>query len=163
MNITHLNPCDEAAEWLLTQPDAQTAWDSCERPDWMLWYLGETGCSHQTLVTIACRIARTVVHLAPPEALTAIEAAERWVLDQSETNRAAADAAVWAAAWAADAAAWAADAAAARAATRAAYAAAHAADAAYAAARAATYAATYAAAASVEHCRIIREVVPECL
>jgi hypothetical protein len=126
MNIDHLNPCDEAAEWFLIQPDAQAAWDTCERPDWMLWYLGKTGCSQQTLVTIACRIARTVVHLAPPEALTAIEAAERWVLDPSETNRAAARAARAAA----DA-------------TR------------------TTYTAAYAAARE-EHCRIIREVVPEC-
>ena len=97
MNITHLNPCDEAAEWLLTQPDAQAAWDACARPEWMIWYLGKTGCSQRTIATIACRIARTVVHLAPPEALTAIEAAERWALDPSEENRAAAHAAARAA------------------------------------------------------------------
>lgn len=86
MNIDHLDPCPHAKEWLLSQPDAQTAWDACERPAWMIWYLDKTGCPQQTLVTISCRIARTVVHLAPPEALTAIEAAERWAPDPSEEN-----------------------------------------------------------------------------
>jgi hypothetical protein len=29
--------CDEAREWAATQPDPQTAWNTCERADWMLW------------------------------------------------------------------------------------------------------------------------------
>ena len=39
MNIDHLQPCAEAAEWLETQPDIATAWDCCQRGDWMMWLL----------------------------------------------------------------------------------------------------------------------------
>ena len=31
--------CQEAVAWTATQPDRQTAWDSCDRGDWMLWLL----------------------------------------------------------------------------------------------------------------------------
>lgn len=168
MNIDHLYPCQPAKEWLLSQPDHQTAWDACTDPTWMIWYLGKTGCPQQTLVTIACRIARTFVHLAPPEALEAIEAAERWVLDPSEENRSAAGSAAEAAAYAAEAAAYAGRATYAARAAYVAYAA-YAARAAYAAyaAGSAAYAAAYAAraayaAADEQYCQIIREIVPEC-
>jgi hypothetical protein len=32
-------PCCDAVEWLEKQPDAQTAWNTCERGDWMWWAL----------------------------------------------------------------------------------------------------------------------------
>jgi len=32
-------PCFDAVEWLEKQPDAQTAWNTCERGDWMWWAL----------------------------------------------------------------------------------------------------------------------------
>jgi len=32
-------PCRDAAMWLESQPDAKTAWDTCERGDWMWWAL----------------------------------------------------------------------------------------------------------------------------
>lgn len=34
-----VEPCAEAAEWLETQPDIETAWKTCERGDWMWWAL----------------------------------------------------------------------------------------------------------------------------
>ncbi len=33
--------CEDALPWLLTQPDAQTAWDKCTRGDWMLYHIGK--------------------------------------------------------------------------------------------------------------------------
>jgi len=40
MNIQFIEtPCKEAAQWLDTQPDIETAWRTCERGDWMWWAL----------------------------------------------------------------------------------------------------------------------------
>ena len=41
--LERLGACGEAVEWCRTQPDAQTAWERCEREDWMLWLLGCVG------------------------------------------------------------------------------------------------------------------------
>ncbi|MCZ2079909.1 MAG: hypothetical protein LC130_33490, partial [Bryobacterales bacterium] len=32
-------PCDDAVTWLENQPDIETAWETCERGDWMIWAL----------------------------------------------------------------------------------------------------------------------------
>ena len=153
MNINHLHPCAEAAEWLETQPDVATAWNCCQRGDWMMWLLTNLPTPKDVSVTLAIRFARSVLHLVPAgeeRPRLAIEAAERWLAEPTEDNRAAARAACWAADAAARAACWAARAAA--------DAAADAADAAgwvaHAAARAAARAADAAAQAD-----IIREVV----
>ena len=146
MNINHLHPCAEAAEWLETQPDVATAWNCCQRGDWMTWLLTNLPTPKDVSVTLAIRFARSVLHLVPAgeeRPRLAIEAAERWLAEPTEDNRAAARAAAWAADAAADAAAWAA-----------AWAADAAADAAAWAASAAASAADAAA-----HADIIREVV----
>jgi len=41
--IERYKPCSEAKAWLRTQPDLQTAWDTCERADWLVWALKQTG------------------------------------------------------------------------------------------------------------------------
>ena len=116
MNINHLHPCAEAAEWLETQPDIATAWNCCQRGDWMTWLLTNLPTPKDVSVTLAIRFARSVLHLVPAgeeRARLAIEAANRWLAEPTEENRAAAWAACWAAAdAAARAAARAADAAA---------------------------------------------------
>ena len=38
--LTKLKACEEAVEWAETQPDFSTAWQNCERADWMLWLAG---------------------------------------------------------------------------------------------------------------------------
>jgi len=139
MNINHLHPCAEAAEWLETQPDVATAWNCCQRGDWMMWLLTNLPTPKDVSVTLAIRFARSVLHLVPAgeeRPRLAIEAAERWLAEPTEDNRAAARAAAWAADAAADAAAWAAAWAADAAADAAAWAASAAASAADAAAQA---------------------------
>jgi len=39
-SILEFNPCDAASQWLRTQPNATTAWQVCERGDWMAWIVG---------------------------------------------------------------------------------------------------------------------------
>ena len=96
MNINHLRPCTEAAQWLETQPDIATAWNCCQRGDWMMWLLTKLPTPKEVSVTLACGFARSVLHLVPASEdrpRLAIEAAERWLAEPTEENRAAADAA----------------------------------------------------------------------
>ena len=160
--------CPEAMRWLATQIDPATAWETCKRPDWMIWLAARRGVDRKTIVRVACACARTSLRFVPEgedRPRLAIETAERWCDDRAtiEEVRAAAYAAAYAAAAAyadADDAAYAA-----------AYAAAAAyaddadaddADAAYAAAYAAADAAAYADAdarrqANIQMCQIVRE------
>ena len=168
--IAHLSPCVEAAEWLKTQSDAQTAWNNCQRGDWMMWLLSKTGVDQRISVILACRFARMALQYTDQtdnRSITAITAAEAWLANPCEDTRAAARAAAARAAAARAAAAAAraaaaraaaaADDAAAAAAARAAYADAAYAASAYAAAAAAAYAD---AAAYAEQANIIREIIP---
>ena len=113
--------CREARSWLTTQTDPHVAWETCERPDWMIWYARCRNVERKVLVRIACDCARTALRFVPEgedRPRLAIEAAERWTQDEATIDEvrvaayAAADAAADAAN-AADAAAYAADAAAA--------------------------------------------------
>jgi hypothetical protein len=61
----------------------------------LFWVAGKLDLKPQ-IVTFAARVAREVAHLNPdPRVMAAIEAAEAWVLDPSEGNREAADAAAY--------------------------------------------------------------------
>ena len=112
--------CSEARKWLATQADPATAWETCERPDWMLWLAARRGVDRKTMVRIACACARTSLRFVPDgetRPLKAIEAAEAWCNDRATVQKvrsadayAAAAARAVGAAVAADAAADAADA-----------------------------------------------------
>jgi len=56
-----LNPCSDAMDWLKTQPNARTAWATCQRGDWMLWLAGvlagPPGSDSRPLVLAACDCA----------------------------------------------------------------------------------------------------------
>ena len=139
------NACREARSWLTTQTDPHVAWETCERPDWMIWFARRRSVERKVLVRIACDCARTALRFVPEgedRPRLAIEAAERWTRGEATIDEVrvaaadvayAADAAADVAYAAADAAADVADAAADAAANAAANAAADAAYAAYAA------------------------------
>lgn len=79
---------DDALPWIRTHKHTlKTAWDACERPDWMLWLCGKMEghpCwpTRQQIVLVACEIARGVLHLTREQdrdmCLRAIEAAEAY-------------------------------------------------------------------------------------
>jgi hypothetical protein len=148
-----LQACDEARAWLDTQTSARAAWETCERPDWMIWLARRCGIEHKTLVRIACDCARTALRFVPEgekRLLIAIETTEAWIMGSAsieDVRTARRGAAAYAAAAYAAAAYAAAAYAAAADAAYAAYAA-DAADAAYAAAADAYAADAYAAAAA---------------
>lgn len=158
--LLSLNACSDAREWAEQQPDAQTAWNTCERGDWMLWLLGKLSGpvgspERKRLVFLCAQVAREVLPLFEKrypddkrvrECIEACEAYSRGEIDAEtlrEKRRAAYDAA-------ADAA-------------YAAYAAAYADAAAYAAAYAYAYAdaaaAAYAAAAHKSMQKRIADIV----
>jgi hypothetical protein len=35
--LLNMGPCEPGAGWLATQPDLTTAWQNCQRSDWMMW------------------------------------------------------------------------------------------------------------------------------
>ena len=84
-NIAKMLPgplCPEAREWLETQPDARTAWESCRRGDWLLYQLGHArGVDRRQLVLAACECARMALRYVPAgddSPRIAIETAEAW-------------------------------------------------------------------------------------
>ena len=174
--LTARSACRDALEWLGDRDSAQM-WADCQRPDWLLWWAGQT-VPRRDLVLAACDCAETALRFVPGDEhrpRLAIETARRWAngeatLDEVAAAANAADAAEYAAPLSARA-----DAYAAHAAARAAYAAAYAADlAAYSAqaaaraayaAEAADYAADYAAgyyAARSAMLLLIRQRWPQC-
>ena len=122
VRLQALDPCPEAVQWL-DEGDyrtLQTAWDACERADWMLWLLGKqvttTGSpAHRVIVRIACACAESVLHLVSKNEerpRKTVELAKRWADGDANVSsediqaaaraaEAAAGAAAWAAAWAA--------------------------------------------------------------
>jgi hypothetical protein len=60
-----LEACTAAIEWLKSTDHAtlQSAWDACEKPDWMLWLLHRLGADKKIMVTLACDCAETSLHL----------------------------------------------------------------------------------------------------
>jgi len=143
-HLRAIDACYEAREWAKDKT-AREAWDTCDRSDWLLWWVAkDKKNAKREIVKVACEIARLAlpfVKAGEDRPRLAIEAAEAWADDPTEENLERvrrARAYTYAAAYAAYAADAAADAAAA--------AAAYAAYAAYAAADAAAAAAAYAAA-----------------
>ena len=118
--------CGPALSWLGTQPDPTTAWQACEEPGWLIWWLKQQPATdRKTLVRIACACARTALRFVPEgedRPRIAIETAERWLTGGATIREvraagigaraAAADAAADAAAGSGYAAGYAADAAA---------------------------------------------------
>ena len=139
--------CGSAIRWASKMKNGQSAWDNCERGDWMLWLIGKMSgkpesAKRKRVVLCACECARlALVHVPDGELrpLKVIEAAEAWARGKAtieEVRKARSVACAADAAYATDVA------------YAAAYAAACAADVAYAAADAA-YAAYAAYAADV--------------
>jgi len=43
--LAALTPCSPAVEWAREQPSEATAWQTCQRGDWMLWLVGKLDTS----------------------------------------------------------------------------------------------------------------------
>jgi hypothetical protein len=83
--LKQLGACDDAREWVATQPDAATAWAVCPRHEWLMWLLGALhlrgALKRKTLVLAACASAETALPHVPAgeeRPRVAIETARRW-------------------------------------------------------------------------------------
>ena len=105
--------CNDARKWLRDQPDPVTAWNSCERGDWLLWIAARVITNPQQrmiVVLAACDCAETALAYAPAgedRPRQCIETVRAWTrgeatIEQLREKRADA-AAAYAAAAAADA------------------------------------------------------------
>ena len=102
--MTQMNACSGAKEWIADNGlGFKQAWETCQRPDWMLWLVGQM-CGRKrwpdrkAIVLLACDMAETVLHLVPEgedRPWLAIEAARNWCAGTAaiEEVRRAADAA----------------------------------------------------------------------
>ncbi len=73
--------CADARAWVGTRSMVD-AWYACERPDWLIWFAGESGAvSDRDWRLLACAFARSVLQNTAPgddRPRKAIEAAERY-------------------------------------------------------------------------------------
>jgi len=87
--LSALKPCEDGYRWALTHKTFREAWATCERGDWILWYMGrrcKTLAQRKKLVLAACSCARLALKYVPEgdnRPLTAINTAERWAKGDS--------------------------------------------------------------------------------
>jgi len=164
-----IDNCQDSLDYIATQPDLATAWDNCERGNWLLAFARKAKIiSKEQAIRIAIGEAEAVLPIwtarypNDKRPQQAIDATKAWLANPSEENAAAAAYAAYAAR---------ADAYAARADAYAAYAASAAVDAVYtadyaaSAARATAYVSAYAYAANMAsfrkaQCNRIRAIIP---
>jgi hypothetical protein len=74
--LTNLGACDSAVKWA-GDMDFATAWQTCERGDWMLWLIKEANlCDLRTFTLAKAKCAETVRHLMRDQrSLDALQAA----------------------------------------------------------------------------------------
>ena len=98
--LTEINACGPAIKWV-GDMDFATAWQTCERGDWMLWLMQKAKlCDMRTLTLAKARCAETVKRLMKdPRSLAALQAAFDFAEGRiTEEELEAAAAAAWAAA-----------------------------------------------------------------
>ena len=82
--LKELGACLEAVNWTGSQIDDASAWNACERGDWMLWLLGKLsgpawGERRKLLVLAACECARLALPYTHGKQIeTYIETVEAW-------------------------------------------------------------------------------------
>ena len=99
-----IRACESGQEWADGQADYKTAWDTCERGDWMIWIASKQLADNRKLTGAKAECAGLVEHLMKDErSVNAVRVAERFGRGEAteEELRVAADAAYAAAAYAA--------------------------------------------------------------
>ena len=91
--LQELGACRQGLAFAPQFPTLQAAWAACERPDWMLWYLGAVGTDRKVLVLCACDCARLALPIYEtrypddPRPRKAIETAEAWARGEATLER----------------------------------------------------------------------------
>jgi len=78
--LIQLKACEPAIEWA-NGKDLETAWNTCERGDWMIWLLTESQneVTDKQLRLIAVECCRSIQHLMKDQrSINAVDVAERY-------------------------------------------------------------------------------------
>ena len=101
--LNQFSPCSDALGWMKTQDSPETAWQNCERGDWMLWIAKKLGVDDRKLTMAKYHCAAQVLHLMKDQrSLDAMAACLRYVngeISREELNAAASYAAYAAASY----------------------------------------------------------------
>lgn len=77
--LREMNACPDAVAWAERIADKKTAWETCTRGDWMLWYVAKKGVKREDLILALCACSRLVLPFADEDkAAVAIALAEQW-------------------------------------------------------------------------------------
>ena len=77
--LEKLNACSEAVKWVASQKDYKTAWQNCERGDWMLWLAWMLKVDDRKLTLTNFKCANQVRHLMKDKrSIVALDAKERY-------------------------------------------------------------------------------------
>ena len=98
--LENIKGCKAAKKWVDSQKDHKTAWDICERGDWMLRIAEKSGIDIRVLTRTKVECAKLVEHLMTDKrSINALRVAERFADGMSTIDelRAAAVAAAYAA------------------------------------------------------------------
>lgn len=80
--LTALYACSEAVAWAKGYPTLDAAWAACERPDWLLWWIGRTvarepgSLGRRWLALLAAECAGAVPQVGA--GAEAVDLAARW-------------------------------------------------------------------------------------
>ena len=89
--LKKLKACPPAIEWASTQPDYKTAWQNCERGDWMLWLTQVLNVDDRKLTFAKYLCSKQVQHLMEDQrSIDAMEASLRYVngeIGRDELNK----------------------------------------------------------------------------
>ena len=91
--LEKLGACTEGIQWAFTQSDYKTAWQNCERGDWMLWLAKALNVDDRKLALARYYCANQVRHLMKDQrSLDAMDAALKYAngeISRDELNTAA--------------------------------------------------------------------------
>lgn len=78
--LTKLRACEPARTFASQFLTLQDAWDTCDRPAWLLWFAGRQCVPTASIARIACECARLALHhTKDPRVLRCIEATEAFL------------------------------------------------------------------------------------
>lgn len=78
-DINQFKPCEDGLEYYNSHPDFETAWNNCERGDWMLWMAKRLNVDDRVFTLARAHCANTVRHLMKDvRSLDAVDAAIKY-------------------------------------------------------------------------------------
>lgn len=63
IDLEKYDACEEGIKWFETQKSNKTAWQNCERADWMLWIATKSGVDEKKLIRVKALCVLSIKHL----------------------------------------------------------------------------------------------------